>query len=96
MYTNEIKIDVKGSALVLTALPQFRSRSPSDALCTRLRTMAMTITSMRKTTVVRNAARVPMMSVSREGRREVPFDPRRRIKREVRRVRKVRAQAEGK
>jgi len=37
-----------------------------------------------------------MMSVSREGRREVPFDPRRRIKREVRRVRKVRAQAEDK
>lgn len=53
------------------------------------------MTSMRKTAVVRMAATVPKPRVRKEGRRaERPLEPRRSMKREMRRAMNVMPQAE--
>lgn len=65
----------------------------SVASATRWRATATKITSIRKTTVVSKAARLPTTRVMREGSLDVPFDPRRRMKSDARRVRKVSAAA---
>lgn len=66
-----------------------RLTSPSVASRTRLRTMATTITSMRKAAVVITAARLPIPIVRSEGSLDVPFDPRRRMKSAKTSVRKA-------
>jgi hypothetical protein len=51
------------------------------------------MTSMRKTTVVRTAATIPKPSVMKEGRRDVPLAPRRKMNKEIKKARKVRPAA---
>jgi len=48
------------------------------------------MTSMRKTIVASTAVRMPTPRVMREGKRDVPFDPRRRMNKEMSKVKKVR------
>lgn len=58
-----------------------------------MRTTATTITSMRNTTVVSKAARMPTPRVRNEGRRAVPFEPRRSMNRDTTSVRNVKPHA---
>jgi len=53
------------------------------------------MTSIRNTTVVRKAAKEPILRVMKDGNLEVPFDPRRSIKSDINKVRKVRPAAAG-
>jgi hypothetical protein len=52
------------------------------------------MTSMRKTSVVKKAAKEPTPRVMKDGNLDVPFDPRRRIKSDISRVRKARPAAD--
>jgi hypothetical protein len=92
---NKIAESSRNKKKIRTALPHARVMSPSVALDTRWRATATRITSIKNTTVVRKAVRLPMPVVKRDGSLEVPFDPRRRMKSDVNRVTKANAATVG-
>jgi hypothetical protein len=79
---------------IQTALPQVSETIPSVLSCTRLRTTATRMTSMRKTTVVTIAARSDVIIVARAEPRVVPA-VRRSMRRDRTNARKARPQAIG-